>query len=99
MGSCAMLKGMGCDTDIATMDPNTPAGTFVKMVWPASCDACPDVPTDAPTEAAPATPGCIDDPTGDVAAAGASCAMLKGMGCDTDIATMDPNTPAGTFVK
>mmetsp|Transcript_20241 Transcript_20241/g.40122 ORF Transcript_20241/g.40122 Transcript_20241/m.40122 type:complete len:234 (+) Transcript_20241:29-730(+) len=60
---------------------------------------CGDDRVPSETPIAPATPGCADDPTGDVAKAGATCAMLVGMGCDTDISTVDPATPEGTFVK
>jgi pimeloyl-ACP methyl ester carboxylesterase len=34
--------GMQCGTDINSVDPNTPKGTFLKLLCPKSCKACPN---------------------------------------------------------
>lgn len=41
---------------------------------------------------------CADDPTGDLAAAGATCAQLLPMGCSFDVAAVDKRVPTGTIV-
>jgi len=40
---------------------------------------------------------CKDDPTGEVAKAGVTCGLLKGMGCSLDLSTLNPAAPKGTL--
>jgi len=110
--TCGLLKGMGCSLDLSTVNPTTPKGTLTWHVCPESCEQCrawlaqfaggaaADAPTETPTASAeaPATAAvCKDDPTGDVAKAGVTCGLLKGMGCSLDLSTVNPTTPKGTL--
>jgi len=69
-----------------------------ESVEPCSADTPPVIPQAViPQAVIPLSAECVDDPTGDVKKAGASCGLLKVMGCDLDLSTLDPGTPKGTL--
>lgn len=81
--SCTWLSMMGCDNDLHTDIPAVSPGTLVKSVCLSSCNNCP----------------CKDDPTNVLAQAGASCALLKNLGCKSDLHSMNPAAPKGSIVE
>jgi hypothetical protein len=42
---CAAIVPFGCDTDLHGMSAAVPVGSLVKLVCPASCDACGGAPS------------------------------------------------------
>lgn len=89
--NCAVVSGLGCDFDLNNINKEAPAGTLVKMLCPNTCRSCPK-------KAASSSSSCKDDVDGSIAAAGASCGMLTGMGCDFDLNMVDPAVAKGTLV-
>ena len=87
---CRALLPMGCDTDLHSVSEDVAAGTFVSVVCPSSCAACLESPDDG---------GCTDDPDGMLASAGMACDQVVPMGCDTDMHSVEPAAPEGTFVS
>jgi hypothetical protein len=58
--------------------------------------SAPSLPSFSPSSV-PMSTGCVDDATGDVAARGASCSMLKGIfACSQDLSSFDARAPPGT---
>ena len=60
----------------------------------------PPPPPPPPAPPPPSQAGCVDDPNGWLAAAGASCQQLLPLGCATDLHDVDPaNSPVGHFIN
>eukprot|EP01043_Picozoa_sp_COSAG02_P094941 COSAG02_NODE_31342_length_535_cov_0.903670_1_plen_88_part_10 len=53
---------------------------------------------DNETTVHPPAAACADDPSASLTAFG-GCAAVVAMGCDTDLNTVNPAAPAGTFVS
>jgi len=77
---------MGCDVDLSTLSPDLAKDTFVKLVCPLTCDACPaavpadddpvpDATSDEAASDAPAVPAAA--PTSDAAPAPAPAAAAS----------------------
>eukprot|EP00665_Eupelagonemidae_sp_cell47_P009350 gene9350-7422_t len=74
--NCDMIVGMiTCDGDLNSLSAAVPPGSFISGFCPASCEKCPGL--------------CLDDPSGLLAGAGASCDILLPMlTCEGDLSTL-----------
>eukprot|EP01051_Picozoa_sp_SAG22_P005395 SAG22_NODE_319_length_12493_cov_33.326475_1_plen_635_part_00 len=89
-GGCAAVVGMGCGTDLHSVNPAAPEGSLVSLLCPVSCEDCPEpVPEPEPEP-------CADDPGGVLMSFG-GCAAVVGMGDHTVIMRYDLSAlPSGT---
>jgi hypothetical protein len=99
-GGCSVATAaIGCDTDLSTLDPRVPVGTFLTAAegCPVSCGSCPDDPEDLDNPALV----CTDDPAGVLVDSGGCAGVITDplLGCDADLHAVNPVVAADTLAR